>query len=97
MTYVCITADLISLVDEIVPCLPALVIRTLVSQYTWLRFHLQHNAYAEAVDLLIETQSISKLLGNYPLRPGKTLVDDSNFKRVCLYFCLLYTSDAADE
>ena len=54
------TADLISLVDEIVPCLPALVIRTLVSQYTWLRFHLQHNAYAEAVDLLIETQSISK-------------------------------------
>ena len=92
------TADLISLVDELVPCLPALVIRTLVSQYTWLRFHLQHNAYAEAVDLLIETQSISKLLGNYPLRPGKTLVDDSNFKRVCLYLlrCGTYIADPDD-
>jgi len=74
------TADLISLVDEIVP------------------FHLQHNAYAEAVDLLIETQSISKLLGNYPLRPEKTLVDDSNFKRVCLYLlrCGTYIADPDD-
>jgi 26S proteasome regulatory subunit N1 len=61
-------------------------------------FHLQHNAYAEAVDLLIETQRISKLLDDYPLQPGRALVDDSNFQRVCLYLlrCGTYIADPDD-
>jgi len=61
-------------------------------------FHLQHNAYAEAVDLLIETQQVSKLLDEYPLVPGKALVDEGNFLRVCLYLlrCGTYIADPDD-
>mmetsp|Transcript_32664 Transcript_32664/g.101080 ORF Transcript_32664/g.101080 Transcript_32664/m.101080 type:complete len:839 (-) Transcript_32664:106-2622(-) len=61
-------------------------------------FHLQHNAYAEAVDLLIETQRIHMLLGNYPSRPDKMLIDESNFRRVCLYLlrCGTYIADPDD-
>lgn len=61
-------------------------------------FHLQHNAYAEAVDLLIETQSIPKLLGEFPKIPGKALVDDGNFQRVCLYLlrCGTFMADPDD-
>jgi 26S proteasome regulatory subunit N1 len=61
-------------------------------------FHLKHNAYAEAVDLLIETQRISKLLDDYPLQPGRALVDEGNFQRVCLYLlrCGTYIADPDD-
>lgn len=61
-------------------------------------FHLQHNAYAEAVDLLIETQSVPRLLGDYPTVPGDALVDDGNFQRVCLYLlrCGTFVADPDD-
>ncbi|KAI4322714.1 hypothetical protein L6164_022381 [Bauhinia variegata] len=53
-------------------------------------FHMQHNAEHEAVDLLIEVESIDMLLDH---------VDKTNFKRTCLYLTSLTkylpTSDAA--
>ena len=93
--------DLIVLVNEIVPCSCSVAI--LISYLLfWLtacfRFYLQHNAHAEAVDLLIETQSLPKLLENYPAELGKALVDDGNFQRVCLYLlrCGTYMADPDD-
>lgn len=63
-----------------------------------LRFHLRHNAYAEAVDLLIETQRLPKLLDDYPFEAGRALVDQSNFQRICLYLlrCGTYMADPDD-
>ena len=47
-------------------------------------FHMSHNAEAEAVDLLIEVQRLSKL---------KELdsIDETNYSRICLY--LVKTAD----
>ena len=47
-------------------------------------FQMQHNAEAEAVDLLLEVQQLSKLLTS-------NVVDERNYERVCLY--LLRSSD----
>ena len=45
-------------------------------------YHLQHNAEAEAVDLLVEVQQLPKLLAlNY--------IDEKNYERVCLYLIRL--------
>jgi len=48
--------------------------------------------------LLIETQRISKLLDDCPLQPGRALVDEGNFQRVCLYLlrCGTYIADPDD-
>lgn len=43
-------------------------------------FHITHNAEAEAVDLLMEVQRLSKLL---TLTNGS--IDENNYKRICLY------------
>jgi len=61
-------------------------------------FYLKHNAYAEAVDLLIETQRVRMLLGNYSSQPERPLIDESNFRRVCLYLlrCGTYIADPDD-
>eukprot|EP00611_Tribonema_gayanum_P029823 TRINITY_DN8105_c0_g1_i1.p1 TRINITY_DN8105_c0_g1~~TRINITY_DN8105_c0_g1_i1.p1 ORF type:complete len:485 (+),score=197.98 TRINITY_DN8105_c0_g1_i1:248-1702(+) len=54
-------------------------------------FHLQHNAEAEAVDLLVEVQRLPKLL-------ELPFVDDKNYERVCLYLLRMadYMSDPDD-
>ncbi|CAM9663790.1 unnamed protein product, partial [Ectocarpus sp. 6 AP-2014] len=54
-------------------------------------FHLQHNAEAEAVDLLVEVQRLKKLL-------DLPYVDDKNYERVCLYLLRMadYMSDPDD-
>ena len=41
-------------------------------------FHVEHNAEAEAVDLLMEVQQLSKLV-------GLASIDKSNYERICLY------------
>jgi 26S proteasome regulatory subunit N1 len=41
-------------------------------------FHVTHNAEAEAVDLLIEVQRLSVLL-------GLDSIDENNYRRICLY------------
>lgn len=41
-------------------------------------FHVDHNAEAEAVDLLMEVQQLSKLL-------SVASIDESNYERICLY------------
>ena len=48
--------------------------------------------------MLIETQRLPKLLDHYPLKPGKPLVDEGNFQRVCLYLlrCGTYMADPDD-
>ena len=51
-------------------------------------FHLQHNAEHEAVDLLLEVESLSLLL-------EETTIDEKNYERVCLY--LLRTADYAGD
>jgi 26S proteasome regulatory subunit N1 len=48
-------------------------------------FHVTHNAEAEAVDLLIEVQRLSKLL------LLENTLDESNYARICLY--LIKTAD----
>jgi RPN1 N-terminal domain len=45
-------------------------------------FHLQHNAEAEAVDLLVEVQQLPKLL-------KLPYIDEKNYERVCLYLIRL--------
>jgi 26S proteasome regulatory subunit N1 len=54
-------------------------------------FHIQHNAFAEAVDLLLEVQKLAKLL-HLPA------VDDANYQRICLYLlrCADYMADPDD-
>jgi len=47
-------------------------------------FHISHNAEAEAVDLLIEIQRLSKL-------KDLSSVDEKNYSRICLY--LIKTAD----
>lgn len=49
-------------------------------------FHIQHNAEAEAVDLLIETQRLSRLK-----ELSADVVDATNYRRVCRY--LVKTAD----
>lgn len=49
-------------------------------------FHISHNAEAEAVDLLIETQRLNKLSA---LKNNE--IDKSNYKRICQY--LVKTAD----
>lgn len=41
-------------------------------------FQMQHNAEAEAADLLMEVQQLKKLIGS-------PIVDERNYERVCLY------------
>lgn len=55
-------------------------------------YNMTHNAEAEAVDLLMEVQQLSRLLA-----PG--LVDERNFERVCLYLvrCADYVDDPEDR
>ncbi|CAM9204623.1 unnamed protein product, partial [Choristocarpus tenellus] len=54
-------------------------------------FHLQHNAEAEAVDLLVEVQRLNKILES-------PHVDEKNYERVCLYLLRMadYMSDPDD-
>ena len=49
-------------------------------------FQMQHNAEADAVDLLIEVKQLPKLLSLTP-----SVVDERNYERVCLY--LLRSAD----
>uniref|UniRef100_A0A7S3K485 26S proteasome non-ATPase regulatory subunit 2 homolog n=1 Tax=Aureoumbra lagunensis TaxID=44058 RepID=A0A7S3K485_9STRA len=54
-------------------------------------FHLQHNAEAEAIDLLIETQQLGRLQS---LQQSK-LIHIDNYRRICLYLlrCAAYMPD----
>jgi len=54
-------------------------------------FHIQHNAFAEAVDLLLEVSKLKKLL-------DLTDIDEANYQRICLYLlrCADYMSDPDD-
>ncbi|CAM9201393.1 unnamed protein product [Chrysoparadoxa australica] len=54
-------------------------------------FHLQHNAEAEAIDLLVEVQCLKKLL-------DLTYVDEKNYHRICLYLLRMadYMADPDD-
>lgn len=54
-------------------------------------FQMQHNAEAEAVDLLVEVQRLNKLLET-------TIVDSRNYERVCLYLlrCADFIADPDD-
>ena len=54
-------------------------------------FHIQHNAFAEAVDLLLEVQKLPHLL-----ELGS--VDEANFQRICLYLlrCADFMADPDD-
>lgn len=56
-----------------------------------LPFQMQHNAEAEAVDLLVEVQKLNKLI-------DLPVVDDRNYSRVCLYLirCADFMSDPED-
>jgi 26S proteasome regulatory subunit N1 len=56
-----------------------------------LPFLMQHNAEAEAIDLLLEVQQLRKLI-------EMGVVDERNFQRVCLYLvkCADYLSDPED-
>ncbi len=47
-------------------------------------FNVEHNAEAEAIDLLIEVQRLKKVL-------DLDSIDEKNYKRVCLY--LIKTAD----
>jgi 26S proteasome regulatory subunit N1 len=55
-------------------------------------FHMKHNAEAEAIDLLMETQQLKSL-------QTSEFVDESNFARVCLYLLRSadYVGDADDS
>ena len=57
-------------------------------------FHLQHNAEAEAVDLLIETSQLSK----FASLVERNLVHEDNYRRICLYLtrCAQYMPDPDD-
>uniref|UniRef100_A0A7S2R9L3 26S proteasome non-ATPase regulatory subunit 2 homolog n=2 Tax=Rhizochromulina marina TaxID=1034831 RepID=A0A7S2R9L3_9STRA len=59
--------------------------------YEIVPFHLQHNAEAEAVDLLIEVQRLGFLV-------DVAQVDVNNFERICLYLirCADFMSDPDD-
>jgi 26S proteasome regulatory subunit N1 len=54
-------------------------------------FHIQHNAFAEAVDLLLEVQRLPQLL-------ELTSVDEANYQRICLYLlrCADFMADPDD-
>jgi len=54
-------------------------------------YHLQHNAEAEAVDLLVEVQKLGNLL-------SLPMIDKNNYERVCLYLLRLadYMADPDD-
>jgi 26S proteasome regulatory subunit N1 len=54
-------------------------------------FHIQHNAFAEAVDLLLEVQKLPHLL-------QLESVDEANYQRICLYLlrCADFMSDPDD-
>ncbi|KAM3573375.1 hypothetical protein VYU27_004675 [Nannochloropsis oceanica] len=54
-------------------------------------FHILHNAFAEAVDLLLEVQRLPQLL-------ELTSVDEANYQRICLYLlrCADFMSDPDD-
>ena len=54
-------------------------------------FQMQHNAEAEAVDLLVEVQRLNKLLET-------SIVDNRNYERVCLYLlrCADFIADPDD-
>ena len=54
-------------------------------------FHIQHNAFAEAVDLLLEVQRLPQLL-------QLESVDAANYQRICLYLlrCADFMSDPDD-
>lgn len=54
-------------------------------------FQMQHNAEAEAVDLLVEVQRLNKLLET-------SIVDSRNYERVCLYLlrCADFIADPDD-
>jgi len=54
-------------------------------------FQMQHNAEAEAVDLLMEVQQLRKLVDS-------PVVDERNYERVCLYLlrCAEFVSDPED-
>lgn len=54
-------------------------------------FHIQHNAFAEAVDLLLEVQKLHKLL-------ELDAVDNANYQRICLYLlrCADYMAEPED-
>lgn len=54
-------------------------------------FHIQHNAEAEAVDLLIEVQQLKKLT-------ALSTIDTNNYERICLYLlrCADFMSDPDD-
>lgn len=56
-----------------------------------LPFQMQHNAEAEAIDLLLEVQQLKKLV-------EANVVDERNYERVCLYLvkCADYLSDPED-
>lgn len=56
-----------------------------------LPFQMQHNAEAEAIDLLLEVQQLKKLV-------EANVVDERNYERVCLYLvkCADYLSDPDD-
>lgn len=47
-------------------------------------FHISHNAEAEAIDLLVEVQRLSKL-------KNLDIIDEKNYSRICLY--LIKTAD----
>lgn len=55
------------------------------------QYHMQHNAEADAVDLLLEVERLHTL-------PSCGLIDDHNCPRVCLYLlrCADYLGDPAD-
>lgn len=55
-------------------------------------FQMSHNAEADAIDLLMEVQSLHKLVEN-------NVVDDKNYERVCLYLlrCGEFMSDPDDN
>lgn len=56
-----------------------------------LPFQMEHNAEAEAIDLLMEVQQLSKLT-------NKPIIDERNYERVCLYLlrCANFVSDPDD-
>jgi 26S proteasome regulatory subunit N1 len=58
--------------------------------YDIVPFQMSHNGEAEAVDLLMEVQQLSKIVTNEP-----PVVDEKNFERVCLY--LLRSADFVSD
>ena len=64
-------------------------------------FHIQHNAEAEAIDLLMEVQRLKLLLtmsSTATDHPTKVIVDENNYERICLYLIKAadYMSDPDD-